>query len=171
MFESRSHVDGRSRHANQRLQIGTSGTDSLIPTKFVLLKDCDRILAQFEAFLRNARRNEKIIQFNRKMDSLDKLFHSLLHDSEDTVLLWNSYTVRILLTLSHGQATVERGFSINRETVVVNLGQHNLIAKRVIKDYVGGVENFVLSESLLKSARQARQKYEIHLKEQQSQQK
>ena len=129
-------------------------------------------MSQFQTFLRDARRNEKITLFNRKSDRLDKMFHSILHDSKDAKLLWN--IVRILLTLSHGQASVERGFSINKEASVVNLGQQNLIAKRVIKDYVyhnGGVKNIVLSESLLKSAKHARQKYDIHFKEKESEEK
>ena len=42
--------------------------------------------------------------------------------------------VQVLLVLSHGQATVERGFSINKEVVVENQQLQSLLAQRIIKD-------------------------------------
>ena len=74
--------------------------------------------------------------------------------------LWK--VVKLLLTLSHGQATVERGFSSNKEVMVENLAQHSLVAQRVICDHVrsvGGVLNVAFSKELLLSAASARQRY------------
>ena len=51
--------------------------------------------------------------------------------------------MQLLLLLSHGQASVERGFSVNKEIATSNLMEHNLIAHRVIKDHaqsVGGLK-------------------------------
>ena len=53
--------------------------------------------------------------------------------------------LKILLLLSHGQASVERGFSVNKEIEVENLLKHSLVAQRTICDYVeavGGVLRF-----------------------------
>ena len=36
--------------------------------------------------------------------------------------------VKLLLVLCHGQTTVERGFSSNKEGMVENLAQHSLVA-------------------------------------------
>ena len=44
--------------------------------------------------------------------------------------------LKILLVLSHGQASVERGFSVNKEIEVENLPEHSLVAQRTICDYV-----------------------------------
>ena len=44
--------------------------------------------------------------------------------------------LKILLLLSHGQASVERGFSVNKEIEVENLLKHSLVAQRTICDYV-----------------------------------
>ena len=41
-----------------------------------------------------------------------------------------------LLLLSHGQATVERGFSVNKEMIVENQQEQSLVARRVIKDHI-----------------------------------
>ena len=55
-----------------------------------------------------------------------------------------------LLLLSHGQASVERGFSLNKEIMVDNMLQHTLIAQRTIVDYlksVSGVQNVSITRS------------------------
>ena len=69
---------------------------------------------------------------------------------------------RKLLLLSHGQASVERGFSISKEISVENMAEQTLITQRVIKDHlnnVGGVTKVSLSKELLASASSARQRY------------
>ena len=38
----------------------------------------------------------------------------------------------LLLLLSHGQASVERGFSVNKEVMVQNLAEQSLISQRII---------------------------------------
>ena len=80
--------------------------------------------------------------------------------------LWD--LTKKLLFLSHGQASVERGFSINKEISVENMAEQTLIAQRVIKDHlinVGGVSKVLLSKELLASASSARQRYQTHLDE------
>ena len=79
--------------------------------------------------------------------------------------LWK--VVKLLLALSHGQATVERGFS-NKEVMVENLAQHSLAAQRVICDHVrseGGVLNVFSSKELLLSTASGRQTYHTALDE------
>ena len=48
--------------------------------------------------------------------------------------LWE--VIQLLLTLSHGQAAVERGFSVNSSLVQPNLKSHSLVAQRMIYDTV-----------------------------------
>lgn len=71
-----------------------------------------------------------------------------------------------LLLLSHGQASVEQGFSVNKEISVENMAAQTLISQRVIKDHllnVGGVAKVFLTKELLVSARFARQRYQAYL--------
>ena len=80
--------------------------------------------------------------------------------------LWN--IVRRLLLLSHGQATVERGFSVNKAVETVNMEGETMIAHRLICDHVnnvGGVDQVSLSKELMMSCSQARTKYRNHLEE------
>ena len=74
--------------------------------------------------------------------------------------------VKLILLLSHGNSSVERGFSINKEIEVENMKEHTLVAKRVICDHVysvDGILNVQLDKPLLLSVKQSRQKYERYL--------
>ena len=71
--------------------------------------------------------------------------------------------------MSHGQATVERGFSVNKEVAVENLTERSFVAQRIIHDHiesVGGLANVQISKQLLMTSAGAGQKYLPHLEEQ-----
>jgi hypothetical protein len=74
--------------------------------------------------------------------------------------------VQQILILSHGQASVERGFSINKEIEVENLLEESLVAQRIIYDHIvskGGIVNVTISKELMLSVSAARQKYMTYL--------
>ena len=48
--------------------------------------------------------------------------------------LWTK--VKFLLTLSHGQTAVERGFSVNKEALAPNLKEDSLKAKCLVHDTI-----------------------------------
>lgn len=55
---------------------------------------------------------------------------------------------QLLLPLSHGNATLERGFSINEDVIAENLKEDSIVAQRIVYDIVmdaGGVDEFVLT--------------------------
>jgi hypothetical protein len=68
--------------------------------------------------------------------------------------------------LSHGQASVERGFSVNKEVSVWHLGETSLIAKRTIVDHISSVGGFLkvdYCKGLLLSTSSTRPKYYQYL--------
>ena len=74
--------------------------------------------------------------------------------------------VKLVLVLSHDQAAVERGFSVNKEAEVENLKGHTLIAIRTVFDHVNSVDgilNVEMSKPLLLSVKQSRQRYGLYL--------
>ena len=81
--------------------------------------------------------------------------------------LW--LTMQLLLTLSHGQATVERGFSVNKEVLTPNLQEVSLQAIRLVRSSVLAqnikVADFVITEALLSSCSQASNRYNMYLME------
>ncbi|GBO07376.1 hypothetical protein AVEN_70624-1 [Araneus ventricosus] len=67
------------------------------------------------------------------------------------------------------QASVERGFSINKNLLVENLGKETIVDKRIIDDslrFVGGLEKLIISKELIISAAGAHQKYVSYLEKQ-----
>ena len=44
--------------------------------------------------------------------------------------------MKLLLLLSHGQASVECGFSVRKQVEIANLNEDNFVAKRLICDHV-----------------------------------
>ena len=68
-----------------------------------------------------------------------------------------------LLLLSHGQATVEKGFSINKEVERPNIEAEAMEAERLICDTYHRNGNLPITEKLLKSVSSARKRYRDHL--------
>ena len=72
----------------------------------------------------------------------------------------------MILTLSHGQAAVERSFSINESVVDVDMKEESIVARKTIKDHM--ITNDIqpdiieISNKMINFYRSARQKYEIH---------
>lgn len=73
-----------------------------------------------------------------------------------------------LLLLSHGQATVERGFSVYKQVETCNILEESIKALRLICDkfsVCGGILKVPLTKELLASVASARSKYRIHLEQ------
>ena len=54
--------------------------------------------------------------------------------------------MRIILTLSHGRASVERSFSVNNTVINVNVSEDSIVAKKIIKDHM--ISNKLTPESV-----------------------
>lgn len=154
-------TDPESCHKNFKLCLNT-----LSDAGRINIKDCDTALWQFKDFISGvAKVNSDFLKFNESK-RLDELFYQFLNENKSYTILWD--VVKQLLLLSHGQASVERGFSINKELLLENLKEKSVVAQRVIHDHIsfeGGIRNVVFSKSLL-SVRSARQKYMLYLDDQ-----
>lgn len=100
--------------------------------------------------------------FDRKQQRLDKLW--LLHISQSVNGLSEELCefFKMILILSHGNASLERGFSINKECIVENQSEESLIAQRVIFDSVmcaGGTRCIDITKSMLQYVKNARSRY------------
>ena len=100
-----------------------------------------------------------------RSDRLDRLwFDKLLKVKESAPL---KKVVSILLVLSHGQATVERGFSINKDMLVENQKEKSLIALKRVHDHISNLnvplEDMVISKSLINAMRSAHSRYRASL--------
>ena len=123
---------------------------------------CDKVLYQFQEFMRGAAM--ELSEFNKKEDRLDLFFKEKVE--KEYPLLWS--VISKVLLLSHGQASVERGFSLNKNASTDNQSERSLIARRVVKDNIiacGGVLKVELSKVMMNDMRKSRSRYMAHLEE------
>ena len=127
----------------------------------VTSSDFDEIKNLFDDFVKEVKSDTLFTNYGG--ENLDDIYYNSLSKSTKWNKLWK--VIGTLLLLSHGQAAVERGFSLNKNVAVDNLSEQNLVNLRVVKDHiiaVGGVKNVVVSKELLASS-SARQRYEADL--------
>ena len=135
--------------------------------------EVDRIVSQCKHFLDAVveEHHESFKNFKPEEERLDQLLSYHLQGVKEYGELW--HVVRQLLLLSHGQATIERGFSVNKEASSDNISQLSLVARRQIINHVrkvGGVKNVPITHGLIMSASSARKKYFQQLEDQRKEQ-
>ena len=116
----------------------------MVDIRRMKITDCDATQEEFSTFPRAAKNVPEVRVFNKAKSRVDKLYYSVMGTNEEYKKVWS--VVLKLLLLSHGQASVERSFSINKKITTQNLSEDTLIAKRSIKDYIlhiGGLKNLV----------------------------
>ena len=78
--------------------------------------------------------------------------------------------IMVILTLSHGQADVERGFSVNPDVLEDNIKDDSIVSKRLVKDYMTSNKlkphTVEITSQMRAHCRRARQRYHQHLEEQ-----
>lgn len=130
--------------------------------------ECDLVFEQYNKFIDSVNDIgiEKFANFSRHVDRVDEFYANNLSNEQKYGELMK--VVKIVLVISHGQACVERGFSVNKEVETINMSQKSLIAQRLICDYVsakGGILKVPITKELLTSVGSARHKYERYLEE------
>lgn len=128
----------------------------------------DTVLAEYTELLHEQK--HKLRQFDKGTDRLDEFYPDLLKFNSTYSELWS--IVKLLLVLSHGQATVERGFSVNRQVCVENLKELSYVSQRVVCDAVekaGGVLQIPITKELRIAVSAARQRYGAYLEAQKKQ--
>ena len=152
----------------QAIQRMTHLLEKLMNLKQKSADDCDAIIRQYKTFISEVDRHlkEKFSAFKHTEDELDTFLFTYLGKKQRYEELLA--VVMLLLTLSHGQAQVEGGFSTNKDVVSTNLAAETLIAFcRVyddIQDLGLPMEQCVTSE-MLKECKFAHSRYQIHMEE------
>ena len=132
----------------------------------VQLSQCDSLLEEFTRFTNAAQKMDEFRNYQKFENRLDALYYNAVSSDKSYKKLWP--VLRQLLLLSHGQATVERSFSINKNVTTQNLSENALNARRIIVDHirhVGGIQGMVITKELLQSVQHSRHRYEDHLEE------
>jgi hypothetical protein len=76
------------------------------------------------------------------------------------------------MLLSHGQAAVGRGFSVNKEIMTHNMKERTVVALRAVVDHVahvGGLDKMTITKKMLLAAGSAKTAYNTYLAEKKEQ--
>jgi len=133
--------------------------ETLVDKNRISARLADKAKQQFSLFCKDELVVEQMKSYTNEV--LDAFYFRLLQTcSADTNELWQ--VVKKVLILSHANASVESGFSLNKDTIVENLLEESLVSQRMVYDAVsqaGGPLSVPITPDLMKSVRGARSKY------------
>jgi len=133
----------------------------LFDKKHISALTADKSKQQMTILCANAATELQFNEFEKSKDRLDRFDYSVIGQKSDFVELFS--VVRCVLTLSHGNASVESGFSVNGDMLVENLHEDSLVAQRIVYDSVqdaGGITSVNIDKSMLQFVRGARCRYQ-----------
>ena len=136
--------------------------------RHVTEQECDILCKEFSSFVTSHILQDMVSFKNFSIidERLDSFYSEKMHGRKEYASLYE--LVKKLLILSHGQATVERGFSVNGQVIVENLKESSVEKQRIVYDaiyHAGDVTKIEITNSLLSYARGARQKYRQYVEE------
>ena len=101
--------------------------------KILSVEDCDHVETEYKVFIGQAKyySSDEFGAYDVKSNSLDSFYvgHEI---NQKFPNLWE--LMKIVFVLSHGQASVERGFSVNKEVLTGNMKGRTIIALRTVYD-------------------------------------
>ena len=96
---------------------------------------CDKVMQDFIEFVGHEMKlhSDVFQSFKRDKTSLDVFFFSYTD-----IVKYEEFSslVKMILTVSHGQAALERGFSINNSLFKVNISEQTLVCKKTVRDHL-----------------------------------
>lgn len=94
---------------------------------------------------------EKLKAYKRQDSRIDIFWRDIFNKFGDCDTI--NMVMKTVMVLSHGNANVERGFSINSECLIDNLKEETLIAQRVVydkmKSFIEDVNNYEIPKKLV----------------------
>ena len=104
----------------------------LLKLRLVSAAYSDKALADCSSFFEQVKKMhvDQLKLFDSSKTDLDYFyFHELGKETKKHVL-------KIVLTLSHGQAAVERSFSLGKSSLQTNITEESIIAKKIVRDHL-----------------------------------
>ena len=97
--------------------------------------EADDAKAKFSELCASAKskHKEQFDTFSREQH-LDVFYSKIFVGDEKQVPLWK--VVKMVLILSHGNASVESGFSVNKELLLENMEEDTIVAQRIVFDAI-----------------------------------
>lgn len=135
----------------------------------------DKIDQEYKSLCEQSIVVEKMKNFDQSTNRLDHFWLGIINACNEENYKNLLFLIKHVLVLYHGNAAVERGFSVNKDCIVENQKPKSLIAQRIIYDSinsVGGIENVTINKKMILAVRNAPSLYKEALaKEKKSRQK
>lgn len=145
--------------------------ESLMSAGWLSPAQCDDILAQYKTYVRemsSPARGDRgdFAEFDPSNARVDVFFRDHSMQEDRFAKLWQ--TVKLLLTLYHGQADVERGYSVNKALLRDNMAEKTVVSLRTVHDAVtsrfgGNCCLLTPNPTLKRHMRAARNRYHEYL--------
>ena len=132
--------------------------------------ECDELLSKYKAFSVQMKQGHAVDFRDFTPDSrrLDTFLGNYMQDHIQFAKLWDIF--KMLLTISHGQASVERGYSVNKDMLIENLHKKTVVALRTVHDSISTLEDHFtklpLTPAMKRHVMSARMRYGQYLDEQ-----
>ena len=140
----------------------------LIKCNILSTNKCDNVPDDFVRFMEIELKkyNLEFQQFNQTKQRLDEFHFQVIQVQKFESL---AFVLKLIFTLNHSQAAVERLFSINKNVLSKNMEPETIVARKTIKDNMLfsnlKPETIEMSTELPKAARGAAQKRKLALEE------
>ena len=119
----------------------------------------------------NSEHKDAFLTFNQKKDAIDSFFADLMSENVKYKNCWNVFMM--IFALSHGQASVEGGFSVNKELLAENLMEESIESQRMVYDHIRSADKLIteipITNDLIKSCKLAHSQYTAVLEERKKQ--
>ncbi|KAJ8043443.1 hypothetical protein HOLleu_10524 [Holothuria leucospilota] len=133
-------------------------------------EECDNLLSQYKPFAAEMKQ-ENAAEFRQftidSKERLDTFFGKYLKNTK-FAKLWDVF--KLLLTLSHGQASVERDYLVNKDMLVENMQEKTLVALRTVYDSIAATgQDFTevpFTPRMKRNIKAARMRYKKYLDDQ-----
>ena len=141
--------------------------ESSSKAKLLLPDDAGKAKAEYDQFINfDCKLNcSEFKKFDFAVDRVDEFLGKYLHNNEKYSSLWRA--VMIICSMSHGQACIERGFSVNTEVLDPNMEEHSLKSQRLVYDQILAsevkVHELKITKDLVKECKLAHRCYTEHL--------
>ena len=160
----------RSASSLSPIDIGVVDSDILIgrfeklalelhDDKWISVAQAERALKQYKTLIKNKDFISEAKKFDIREDRVDE-FYSRILDGPSTVDL--EVVVRFVLIVSHGNARVESGFSVNGEILLPNMYGETIVAQRFVHEAiqkVGGTTKIEITNEMMKSVKASYKKF------------
>ena len=136
----------------------------LLKLKVFTTSVCDGAVDEYNQLVEDELVQIKFQELGRSKTRLDDFFFKVVN-----IKLFKNLVevVKLVLTLSHGQAFVERRFSINKSILEINMKEESIVTRKLIRDHMLAhslsSESVVIIKPIITSCLTGHRKYQEHM--------